>query len=75
MIFFEVVRPLRFYPPYTNGLVVHGTVVRVCSLAFPKDPIKFYILDYLVIDLSSGMQENWVQVQKALLRFSSFFFY
>ena len=24
-VFFLVVGPLRFYPPYTNGLVVHAT--------------------------------------------------
>ena len=24
-VFFLVVGPLRFYPPYTNGLVVHDT--------------------------------------------------
>ena len=27
---FLVVRPLRFYPPYTNCLVVHGTFFCVC---------------------------------------------
>ena len=30
-LFFSVVGPIRFYPPYTNGLVVHATFLCVSS--------------------------------------------
>ena len=38
--FFIVIRPLRFYPPYTNGLVVHATKHLVMFFyVFPKKEV------------------------------------
>ena len=46
---FLVVGPLRFYPPFTNGLLVHAAVGEGVSLPTPlvvrplKNTLSFYV--------------------------------